>query len=492
MKEEKLNIVVTGKSGVGKSSFLNYLIVKDKFETGRGDAVTQKYFECTSFRDEENDIKYNLFDTKGIEPNTTDECVRTIISEIEKYDQSPNIFNWIHTVYYCFAAPSRRVENFEIDFVKQLLSKGVSVVILLTKKDLVNANDLLSIRKQILAEIGDEVQVIPVCSVSERTRKTVSVKEGRPEVLKASFLGLWEKMALRLPSKYLEMFENLNPGFKDKDLMPKSESANEVYEFCKKINIDINQKFQNNIFKDGITLTCLRKFPSLNKLFYVDNLDSDSIKILRRLIHGTILAFSNLEEILNSEVIKKEWVANRDLIDKAFAFYERVNNYKPKYLYQHKAEEALNKMLKFDCNKELYQKLQTDRDKIYDWFDAIADCWLFDRSEKESATTAFTDFHSDVIHAATCFYNLLENFISAYKAELHQYGQYCIRKEVNETDAYYNGEIVSVIARKQIFCEVANAIKNRKINGIERTALVNDLLEILKLSMDGDNDLFDL
>lgn len=486
MKEEKLNIVVTGKSGVGKSSFLNYLIGKDKFETGRGDAVTQKYFECTSFRDEENNIKYNLFDTKGIEPNTTDECVRTIISEIEKCDQSPNIFNWIHTVYYCFAAPSRRVENFEIDFIKQLLSKGVSVVILLTKKDLVNANDLLSIREQILAEIGDEVQVIPVCSVSERTRKAVSVKEGRPEVLKASFLGLWEKMALRLPSKYLEIFENLNPGFKDKDLMFESTMAKAV------LNPLIYQNLQNNIFKDGITLTCLKNFPPLHKLFYVDNLDSDSRKVLRRLIHGTILAFSNLEEKLDSEIIKKEWNANRYLIAQVFAFYERINNCKPKYLYQHKAEEALNKMLNFDSNKELYQKLQTDRDKIHSCFDAIADCWLFDRSEKESATTAFTDFHSDVIHAATCFYNLLENFISAYKAELHQYGQYCIRKEVNETDAYYNGEIVSVIARKQIFCEVANAIKNRKINGIERTALVNDLLEILKLSMDGDNDSFDL
>ena len=66
-----LNIVVAGKAGAGKSSLLNYLVGNEIFETGVGLPVTKDYFDVHPYKDPLTGIQYNLFDTKGVEPDTT-------------------------------------------------------------------------------------------------------------------------------------------------------------------------------------------------------------------------------------------------------------------------------------------------------------------------------------------------------------------------------------------------------------------------------------
>ena len=169
---------------------------------GEGSPVTQTYFEDYSYVVPDTGVLYHLYDTKGIEPTTTSECRKVILDEIKKRDNL-SIFEWVHTVYYCFDASAKRIQPFEINFINEL-KQYVSIVILLTKKDLVLREDLNALISQIEKEINKEVQIVPVCNVEQRTRKGVSHREGKEEVLKASFLGLWEKLANTHPYKIVE------------------------------------------------------------------------------------------------------------------------------------------------------------------------------------------------------------------------------------------------------------------------------------------------
>ena len=95
--KRRLNLVVVGKSGVGKSSFLNYAAGREVFPTGTGQPVTQEYFKKVEVKSPFPGISFALFDTKGIENDNTEEWHRAIFDEITRRDRSDNIYDWFHT-----------------------------------------------------------------------------------------------------------------------------------------------------------------------------------------------------------------------------------------------------------------------------------------------------------------------------------------------------------------------------------------------------------
>ena len=200
-ENRSLNIIVAGKSGVGKSSFLNYLVGSEVFKTGVGEPVTQNYFDHTPFVHPETNVHYNLYDTKGIEPQTTTEFKRVVIDMVKDRGKAPNVFYWIHSLYYCIAASSKRIEPFEADFIRNI-SQYVHVVVLLTKSDLVKPEDITSLSSEIKRQVSSsDIEIVPVCSVEVETRRGKSVKSGRNRVLAISFNGLWVTIAKNRPAQ---------------------------------------------------------------------------------------------------------------------------------------------------------------------------------------------------------------------------------------------------------------------------------------------------
>ena len=66
MSEKKYaNIMLLGRTGVGKSSFINYLIGEDVSKVGTGMPVTQSFQAYTY--DNVNGIPLQIFDSKGLE-----------------------------------------------------------------------------------------------------------------------------------------------------------------------------------------------------------------------------------------------------------------------------------------------------------------------------------------------------------------------------------------------------------------------------------------
>ena len=59
-----VKILLLGKTGVGKSSFVNYLFDKELAQTGVGLPITQ---ETTMYKSEVNGVDVEVYDTKGLE-----------------------------------------------------------------------------------------------------------------------------------------------------------------------------------------------------------------------------------------------------------------------------------------------------------------------------------------------------------------------------------------------------------------------------------------
>jgi hypothetical protein len=474
LSKPMLNIIITGRSGAGKSSFLNYLIDKEFFKTGEGAPVTSGYFEDFIYTSPENGVTYHLFDTKGIEPTTTIECQQQVIGEIYKKDKSYDIYQWIHTVYYCFDASAKRIQPFEVSFIKVLM-KEASVVILLTKKDLVTDEGIAELKKQIEKEIGTNVQVVSVCSVVKRTRKGISSRSGREDVLKASFLGLWEKLSKIYPQNEMR-FLTKEDAVSSLDLKG-VERFRKENEYAKELLANYTEKLKKGAEKSFclLSLDYLCDYPTLRELF-LDGLNREDRTDIECLMTITNVFLRNLSNTLCRIDVERLWATNEKKHEQVFDFYMKLNRERPHVFYSHQSKDALVKLHEYGKNQSFAEATSCSCN-VNKALQDIADCWFSDRSEKEYARGAY-DIYRDKVREISCeVKRLIDNFIVAYQSELHQYGQCCLRNDdlknmsrqsdliFTETDLNSN--------ERSYYATLCDFLKDHKITTTERILLDN-------------------
>lgn len=126
-----LNIVVAGKTGVGKSTLINAIFGKEMAAVGVGEPVTQ-HLECYTLPKS----PITIFDSKGIETGTGEESMKglnEICELVEERNFSPNTNDYIHICWYCVSAESKRFEPNEAEMVRRLAAKNIPVVVVLTQ-----------------------------------------------------------------------------------------------------------------------------------------------------------------------------------------------------------------------------------------------------------------------------------------------------------------------------------------------------------------------
>eukprot|EP00833_Pecoramyces_ruminatium_P014138 jgi/Orpsp1_1/1188170/evm.model.d7180000062943.1 len=163
----KVNILVAGKTGVGKSTLINAIFNKEITETGVGIPITENINEITM-----DNIPISIYDSKGIILQNYEEVFEELTNFIVEKRSSRDYNDHIHIAWVCIAEGSSRIEEAEKDLI-ELLSNFVKVIIVITKslsdhglmnevkKICPNAMDIIRIQaKEIILEDGHKVDPI--------------------------------------------------------------------------------------------------------------------------------------------------------------------------------------------------------------------------------------------------------------------------------------------------------------------------------------------
>jgi GTP-binding protein HSR1-related len=185
INKEKVNIIVAGKTGVGKSSLINYIFGKEVAKVGDGQPVTQEIQEY----DFEND-NITLFDTKGIEAKDYEKTLDNIKKYLELKQDSPDENDDIHIAWLCISERGDRVEEADRELLKILSEAGIPVIGVFTKRESKRESNFVNkvVEDNLLPEAKAIVRVRSITEEVEIEDNLVELKpKGAEELLEETY-----------------------------------------------------------------------------------------------------------------------------------------------------------------------------------------------------------------------------------------------------------------------------------------------------------------
>ena len=185
INKEKVNIIVAGKTGVGKSSLINYIFGKEVAKVGDGHPVTQEIQEY----DFEND-NITLFDTKGIEAKDYEKTLDNIKKYLELRQDSPDENDDIHIAWLCISERGDRVEEADRELLKILSEAGIPVIGVFTKRESKRESNFVNkvVEDNLLPEAKAIVRVRSITEEVEIEDNLVELKpKGAEELLEETY-----------------------------------------------------------------------------------------------------------------------------------------------------------------------------------------------------------------------------------------------------------------------------------------------------------------
>lgn len=191
---EKISIFLMGFSGSGKSTLINHIFHYLHVKTDTGKPVTKEIIPV-----EQNGIPLVLFDTPGFEFD--DKHQKRLFNDMNKFikkkQNSKNVSNHIHCLWYCISAESKRIQISEFQFIKKLIkSRGlenVPIIIVLTQcyDNEVRDSMIEAIKKENL----NIAAIVPVLA----KKKTIDIGSQSISVRPYGLRDLIEKTKEQLP-----------------------------------------------------------------------------------------------------------------------------------------------------------------------------------------------------------------------------------------------------------------------------------------------------
>lgn len=157
-----LNILVIGKSGVGKSTLINTMFRGELAKTGLGRPIAQEIRKI-----EKKDVPLVIYDTPGFELSSSQQkqVKEEIIELLEQGARSKDINDAIHCIWYCInVGANRTFDETELQWLRTLTSENqkfkVPIFIVLTQA--IPKKKAQEMKQLIEKENLDIVKVVPV------------------------------------------------------------------------------------------------------------------------------------------------------------------------------------------------------------------------------------------------------------------------------------------------------------------------------------------
>lgn len=184
IKDNYLQIVVSGRPNVGKSTFINALINQQRLLTGGEAGITRESIEINW---EYQGKKIKLIDTAGLRKKTL------VTESLEKLSTSDTInsINFANTVILMADAHSLLAQQ-DLNIANYVIDQGRSLIIVVNKWDLVDEKKKEEYQKELLYQIDTclpQVKNIPVVYMSALQKQNINM------VLEAAIkiYALWNK-----------------------------------------------------------------------------------------------------------------------------------------------------------------------------------------------------------------------------------------------------------------------------------------------------------
>ncbi len=167
----RVNILVAGKTGVGKSTLINAVFGEAVSETGRGRPVTQKVAKY-----EPAGLPLRLWDTKGLEAEAFQETLAAVDQTVREAAESDKAEDHVHIAWLCINERSNRVEPADERLVELCQRHGLPVIVILTQS--FDPDEFVADVRRLLPQVD---AIVPV--MAEPFRKPPVPTSGLPELV---------------------------------------------------------------------------------------------------------------------------------------------------------------------------------------------------------------------------------------------------------------------------------------------------------------------